>query len=112
VNAFVAEAGWLDRRYSECLADLASIEGGIAEAIELELWDERTPKFANLLRQAHGVWRQMAHIVELMDWTNPAADRFRPQHADYRTWRQAQLERIATIGRPCQLYSLDVDHAA
>ena len=54
------------------------------------------PQFVGLFKQASGLFRQMAHIVELIEWTKPAITFVRDDRHDYRAWRYRQFDRIAS----------------
>jgi hypothetical protein len=115
MNPFVEQHEWLQRRYRECIADLNEIESAIGTMLARQPWEfvadydvavlatltehgvsPQMPQFASLFKQASGVFRQMAHIVELIGWTKPTTAFVCDERHDYRSWRWHQLDRIAS----------------
>lgn len=125
MNLFAYQHEWLHRRYRECIADLNAIESSIDTMLARQSWEfvadydaavlatlnehgvsPQLPQFAGLFKQASGLFRQMAHIVELIDWTKPAIGFVRDERRDYQAWRHRQFDRIASndIGKLVELH--------
>lgn len=112
-NLFANQREWLLRKYDGCLTDLGFIERNITDLMEFEFESERTTALTNSLQQAAGVWRQMAHIAELLSWTDDNGPPLQATHATFREWRAEQLERLDRIaGRRKPIYALEIDDAA
>lgn len=105
MNQFAYQHEWLQRRYRDCLNDLADIEQQMTTT-------EDADQFKHLLVQGAGAWRQMERIIELLQWTERTQPFELCAHRDFRAWRRALIERMGFTTKRTSMYDMEFARAA
>lgn len=84
-------------RWTQCMDDLEQLESRMDSAADAPIFEQRKKELESALSQADGTWRQIEHILQLLELIDITTDIgiAPPKYTNFRQWRAAQFKRIA-----------------